>query len=214
MTTKKKSTAASKAVTEIRHAILPNRMPPIPTEKMTAAQKKAAAELIAGPRGKVEGPYWPIIRSPGFMNPMQKVGEYFRYHCPLDRKINEMAALMTARWWTQQFEWDVHIQLALDAGLKPAVAEALAEGRRPAAMAEDEEILYDFVMELLANKGVTDATYAKTVAKFGEPGIIDIMGILGYYATLAMIMNVARTPLFEGRSFPLTPTPVQLRPMR
>ncbi len=93
---------------EARFKILPDRMPPIPTEKMTDAQKKVAADIIAGPRGKVEGPYWPIIRSPGLADGLQKVGEYYRYRCPLDRKLNEMAALMASRLWTQQFEWDRH----------------------------------------------------------------------------------------------------------
>jgi len=106
--------------------------------------------------------------------------------------------------------WDVHILQALGAGLKPAVAQAIAEGRRPEGMAEDEEILYDFLAEILATKGVSDPTYAKTVAKFGEAGIIDILGILGYYSTLAMIMNVSRTPLLEGRLLPLDPTPLRL----
>jgi len=199
------------ATKEMRYAVLPDRMPAIPVEKMTAAQKKAAAEIAAGPRGKVEGPYWPILRSPGFMNSVQKVGAYFRYECPLDRRINEMAALMAARSWSQQFEWDVHILQALEAGLKPAVAEAIAEGRRPAEMAADEEILHDFVTELLANKGVSDPTYARAVAQFTEAGVIDILGIVGYYTMLAMIMNVGRTTLLDGRQLPLAPTPLQLR---
>ncbi|MBI4190979.1 MAG: carboxymuconolactone decarboxylase family protein [Betaproteobacteria bacterium] len=211
MALNEKSSAASSPTREMRYAVLPDRMPPIPIEKMTDAQKKIAAEIAAGPRGKVEGPYWPILRSPEFASHMQKVGAYVRYDCPLDRKINQMAALMVARSWTQQFVWDVHILQALEAGLKPAIAEAIAEGRRPAGMAEDEEILYDFVTELLANKSVSDPTYARTVAKFGEPGIIDILGIIGYHMTLALIMNVSRAPLLEGRSFPLEPTPSQLR---
>lgn len=210
MTHKEKPSSAS-AAGEMRYAVLPDRMPPIPREKMTDAQKKAADEISAGPRGGISGPYWPILRSPGFMNPVQKVGEYFRYHCPLDRRINEMAALMAARSWTQQFEWDVHIPQAVAAGLKAAVIQAIAEGRRPAAMAEDEEILYDFVTELLANKGVSDPTYARTVARFGEPGVIDILGVVGYYTMLAMVMNVSRTPLFDGKPLPLPPTPLQLR---
>ena len=201
----------SPAVKEMRYAVLPDRMPAIPPDKMTDAQKKVAAEIAAGPRGKVEGPYWPILRSPGFAHSVQGVGAYFRYHCPLDRRINEMAALIAARSWSQQFEWDVHILQALGAGLKPAVAEAIAEGRRPEEMAEDEKILYDFLAELLANKGVSDPTYAKTVAKFGEPGVIDILGIAGYYTMLAMIMNVGRTSLLEGRLLPLNPAPFQLR---
>ena len=182
----KKSPDAASAPGEMRYTVLPNRMPPIPTDKMTDAQRKVAAEIAAGPRGKVEGPYWPIIRSPGLTESLQKVGEYYRYRCPLDRKLNEMAALMAARSWTQQFEWDVHILQALEAGLKKDIALAIAEGRRPAGMAEDEKILYDFVTELLTNKGVSDPTYARTIAKFGEPGIIDILGIVGYYSTRSL----------------------------
>lgn len=211
MTLHEKSPARSTAAREMRYAVLPDRMPPIPPAQMTDAQKAVAAEIAAGPRGKVEGPYWPILRSPGFTRPVQKVGEYFRYHCPLDRRINEMAALVAARSWSQQFEWDVHVLQALGAGLKPAVAEAIAEGRRPDGMAEDEEILYDFLGELLANKGVSDPTYARTVARFGEAGVIDVLGIVGYYTMLAMIMNVSRTPLLEDRPLPIAPIPLQLR---
>jgi 4-carboxymuconolactone decarboxylase len=201
----------SPAVREMRYAVLPDRMPPIPAEKMTAAQKEVAAEIAAGPRGKVEGPYWPILRSPGFARCVQKVGAYYRYECPLDRRINEMAALIAARSWSQQFEWDVHILQALDAGLKRETAQAIAEGRRPDGMAQDEAILYDFVAELLANKGVSDATYAKAVGQFGESGVVDILGIVGYYSMLAMIMNVGRTTLLDGRLLPLDPTPLQLK---
>ena len=124
-----------------------------------------------------------------------------------------MAALMAARAWSQQFVWDVHILQALDAGLKNEIALALAEGRRPTGMAEDEEILYDFVTELLVNKGASDPTYARTVAKFSEEGVIDIIGIVGYYSLLGMVMNVARTTLLDARPMPLAPTPLRLRPL-
>jgi 4-carboxymuconolactone decarboxylase len=196
---------------ELRYSILPDRMPPIPFEKMSAAQQEVATEIAAGPRGKVEGPYWPIIRSPGLTRHIQKVGAYFRYECPLERRINEMAALMAARAWSQQFVWDVHILQALDAGLPPAVAQALAEGRRPDDMAPPEAALHDFVAELLATKGVSDATYAKAVKEFTEEGVIDILGIVGYYSTLGMIMNVGRTTLLADRKLPMDPLPLQLR---
>jgi len=196
--------------TEMRYAVLPDRMPAIPAEKMTAQQKEVAAEIAAGPRGKVEGPYWPILRSPGFARCVQNVGAYYRYDCPLDRRINEMTALIAARSWSQQFVWDVHILQALAAGLKRDVAQALAEGRRPDNMAHDEAVAYDFCAELLATKGVSDATYAKAVAQFGESGVIDILGILGYYSTLGMIMNVARTSLLDGRRLPIDPLPSRL----
>src|SRR5579863_5134558 len=113
-----------------------DRMPPIPADKMTEAQKKAAAELAAGPRGGFRGPFVPLVRSPELMNRVQKVGEYLRYNNSLPQKLVEMTVLMTARRWTQQFEWNAHYPLALKAGLKKEVADAIAEGRHPAGMAE------------------------------------------------------------------------------
>jgi 4-carboxymuconolactone decarboxylase len=195
---------------DLPFALLPDRMPPLAPEQMSEEQKKVAAEIAAGPRGKVEGPYWPILRSPGYASCVQDVGAYFRYRCKLDRKINEMAALIAARSWSQQFVWDVHILQALDSGLTPEIAQALAEGRRPLGMAQDEETLWDFCAELLATRGVSDATYERAVAQFGESGVIDILGILGYYTTLSMIMNVGRTTLLEGRKPPLDLLPLQV----
>ena len=197
---------------EVNCAILPDRMPAMSQEDMNEAQKKVAAEIAAGPRGKVEGPYWPILRSPGFAGCIQNVGAYFRYECQLTRKINEMAALMAARSWSQQFVWDVHILQALDAGLARETATALAEGRRPEGMEEDEEVLWDFVTELQDTKGVSDRTYERAVAAFDESGVIDILGIVGYYTTLSMIMNVGRTDLLDGRDLPLDPLPLRLHP--
>lgn len=194
----------------VRCTVLADRMPPIPPDEMTAEQKQVAAEIAAGPRGRIEGPYWPILRSPGFAACIQHVGAYFRYRCTLDRKISEMAALMAARAWSQQFVWDVHILQALDAGLAREAAMALAEGRRPQDMEADEAALWDFVTELLVNKGVSDATYDRTVRQFGESGVIDILGVVGYYSTLSMIMNVGRTGMLDGRPFPLDALPLRL----
>ena len=191
-------------------AIAPERMPAIPADKMTAAQKQAAAALAAGPRGDVKGPFVALLRSPEFMDRVQRVGEYVRFRCPLDKRINEMAAAMTARHWTQQFEWWAHRRQAVEAGLKPAIAEAIAEGRRPAGMAEDEEIVHDFLTELLANKSVCDSTYERALRKFGEHGVIDLIGVSGYYGLLAMVMNVARTAVPEGHPLPLAPMPQQI----
>jgi len=193
--------------------IAPERMPAIPADKMTAAQKQAAAALAAGPRGDVKGPFVSLLRSPDFMDRVQRVGEYIRFRCPLDKRINEMAAAITARHWTQQFEWWAHARQALEAGLKPAIAEAIAEGRRPAGMAEDEEIVYDFLTELLVNKGVCDTTYERALRKFGDQGVIDIIGISGYYGLLAMVMNVTRTAVPEGNPLPLAALPLQTRPV-
>src|ERR1044071_8150809 len=170
------------------------RMGHIAAENMTEAQRKAAAELASGPRGEVRGPFKVLLRSPELMSPLQKVGEYLRFRCQLDRRIAEMATLIAARHWTQNYEWSAHHPLALKAGLKAEIAQAIAEGRRPTGMAQDEEVVYDMLTEALRNKGVLDATYARAVKQFGEQNLVDLLAIAGYYALLAMLLNVARPP--------------------
>ena len=184
-----------------------DRMPPIPADKMTDAQKKVAAELIAGPRGKLVGPFIPLLRSPELMSRLQKVGEYIRFENSLGHKITEFTILMTSRRWTQQFEWDSHYDLALKAGVDSEILAAIRDGRRPAGMSADEEAAYDFCSELAQNQSVTDATYERAVKSFGEQGVIDLASTVGYYTTLAMIMNVARTPLPPGKSAALAAFP-------
>ena len=183
-----------------------DRMPPIPKERMTEAQAKAAEELVSGPRGGLAGPFVPLLRSPEFMSRLQKTGEYLRFQNALGPKLTEFVILLTARQWTQQYEYVTHLPLALQAGVKPEVEDAIREGRRPAGMAAEEEAAYDFCAELRLNQSVSDATYARAVSRFGERGVIDMAGLVGYYTTLAMIMNVARTPVPDGKA-PLVPLP-------
>ena len=190
--------------------VAPERMPMIADADMTPAQKKAAADLIAGPRGEVKGPFVSLLRSPDFMSRVQKVGEYIRFVCPLDKRINEFAAIIAARHWNQQFEWWAHYRQALEAGLDRAIADAVAEGRRPTGMAQDEEIVYDLLTEVLNTKGASDTTYKRAVTKFGEQGVIDVIGVAGYYALLAMVMNVTRTAVPEGPPLPLAALPVRM----
>ena len=175
-----------------------DRMPPLAADKMNEAQRKAAAELTAGPRKGVKGPFIPLIRSPELMERLQKVGEYLRFQSALEPRISEFIMLIVSREWTQQFEWAVHVPLGRKVGLKDEVIEALAGGRRPATMRADEEIVYDFCEELLRTKGVSDATYRRTVKAFGENGVVDIVGILGYSTTVSMVLNVAHTPPDDG----------------
>ena len=190
-------------------AVAQDRMPPVPKDKMTEAQKKAYEEVTAGPRGAggAEGPFVPLLRSPELMSRLQKTGEYLRFHNTIGPKLTEFVILLTARQWTQQYEYDVHQVNGAKAGLKQETISAITEGRRPTGMAADEEIVYDFCSELRQNQGVSDATYARAVGKFGEQGVIDMTGLVGYYTTLAMIMNVARSPLPDGKKAPLAPFP-------
>ena len=175
------------------------RMGPLTPENMTDLQKRAAEELASGPRGSVRGPFNVMLRSPELMSPLQKVGEYLRFKSQVDRRIAEMATLIAARQWTQVYEWCAHHPLALKAGLKAEIADAIAEGRRPTGMAADEEIVHDLLTELFNNKSVSDVTYDRAVKQFGEQNVVDIIAIGGYYALLGMLMNVARTPLPDGK---------------
>jgi 4-carboxymuconolactone decarboxylase len=171
-----------------------DRMPPLAADKMSEAQRKAAAEMTSGPRKGVKGPFIPLIRSPELMDRLQKVGEYLRFQSALEPRISEFIMLIVSREWTQQFEWAVHAPLGSKAGLKESVIEALAEGRRPRAMSTDEEIVYDFCAELLRTKGVSDTTYQRAMGTFGENGVVDIVGVVGYFTTVSMVLNVAHTP--------------------
>jgi 4-carboxymuconolactone decarboxylase len=177
-----------------------DRMPPLDPAAMTDAQKRAAEALSAGPRGGVKGPFIPLLRSPQLMDRLQKVGEYLRFHSALERRLSEFVMLVVSRRWTQQFEWAVHLPLALDAGVARETIDALADGCRPAGMAPDEALAYDFCEELERNKAVSEATYRRAIDLWGEQGVIDLLGLVGYFATVSMVMNVARTPAPEGAS--------------
>ena len=187
--------AALSALALLGVATAQDRMPEIPADKMTEAQKKAAAEFAADRKTPVFGPFVPLLRSPEAMLRTMAMGDYLRFKNVLPAKLSEFVILITARQWTQQYEWDYHYPIALKAGLSEEIAKALLEGRRPQNMPADEELVYDFLTELHDTKSVSDATYARGVARFGEQGLIDMICVNGYYAFLAMVMNTTRTAL-------------------
>jgi 4-carboxymuconolactone decarboxylase len=171
-----------------------DRMPPIPRERMDEAQRAAADELMAGPRRGVKGPFIPLLRSPQLMARLQKVGEYLRFESALPRQLNEFVTLVVARAWTQGFEWTTHVPLALQAGTSRDTIEALREGRRPAGMTRQEAVVYDFTTELLYTRGVSGGTYRACTELLGERGVVDLVALVGYFATVSMVLNVAHTP--------------------
>jgi 4-carboxymuconolactone decarboxylase len=180
-----------------------DRMPPIPADKLSDAQKKAA-EIFAEGRGyALRGPFVPLLRSPEVMLRAKAMGDYLRFKSVLAPRLNEMVILITAREWTQQYEWNAHHPAALKAGLRREIADAIADGSRPVGMAEDEEVAYDMATEILRLKRVSEPTYRRAVAKFGEQGVIDLLGVVGYYNFLAIVMNATRTGMPEGVAEPL-----------
>jgi len=181
------------------------RFKPLVESAMSEAQLKAVREVASGPRGRLEpnGPSALLLRSPDLMSRTQKVGEYLRFNSSLPRRLNEFAILITARQWTAQLEWFVHQPLAVKEGIAPAVTADLAQGKHPAGMTEDEEIVYQFCKEVHETKTVSDSVFKAAVDKFGERGVIDLIGLTGYYTMLAMVLNVARQPLPGGAPPPL-----------
>jgi len=170
-----------------------DRMPAIPADKLTPEQKKASDDFAAERKTPVFGPFIPLLRSPEVMLRARAMGDYLRYKSVLPPVLNEFAILITARHWTQGYEWAVHEPIAVKAGLKTEITQALAEGRRPQGMSADEEMIYEFCTELHQNQSVSDPTYARVHTKFGEQGIIDLIGVNGYYTFLAMVLNGTRT---------------------
>ena len=181
-------------------------MPPIPVEKMTDAQKKALEEF-AGVRGQLTGPWVAFMRSPEMLNRARALSDYLRFNSSLPPRLSELAILIAARHWTQQYEWVVHHPLALKGGLNPDIAKAIADGRRPERMADDEAAVYEFCTELHRTQRVSDATYARAKAAFGEHGIVDLVGLSGWYTLVAMMLNTAQSPLPPGVEPPLAPLP-------
>ena len=172
-----------------------DRMPPIPADKMTPEQKKAAEEFAAGRGYSARGPFAVMLRSPEVMLRAKAMGDYLRFRNVLPKRVSEMVILITAREWTQQYEWVHHYGFAVKEGLAKSVIEAIADGRRPESMSADETAAYDFAIELHRRRSVSDPTYACALKHYGEQGIIDLIGLCGYYSFNAMMMNVSRTPV-------------------
>lgn len=170
------------------------RLPEIPLDQYTTEQQKAAQEFELVRKKAPWGPFAMLMYSPELMNNARAMGDYLRYHSAFDSVLSEFAILITAREWSQDYEWSVHYPIAIKAGLKPEIAQSLKDGRRPDGMSEDQTLIYDFTIELQRNKQVSDGTFAKTEKRFGKKGVIDLAGIAGYYTFLAMEMNMARRP--------------------
>jgi 4-carboxymuconolactone decarboxylase len=179
-----------------------DRLPPIPPESMTAAQRAAAESLVRGPRGALFGPFVPMLRSPELLNRAQHLGAYLRYDSAMPGRLRELAILVTARHFRQAYEWHVHAPAAAAAGLAPPTVAAIAAGQRPQTLQPDEAVVHDFCVELHSTHAVQDATYSAALALLGESGVMDLCGVCGYYGLLALIMNTARTPLPEGAESP------------
>lgn len=179
-----------------------DRFPRQPVSEMTDDQRQAAAEIVAGPRGEVVGPFVPLSRSPELMRRLQRTGEYLRFGSTLDRRLFELCILTVARHWDQDFEWSFHMPLALAAGLPQHVVDAVAQGLPPQDADPDIVAVCDLMAELLTTHFISDEVFEAAKSTVGEAGFIDLVGTAGYYTALAMVMNCARTPPGDGPRLP------------
>jgi 4-carboxymuconolactone decarboxylase len=186
-----------------------DRFKPLTYDEMTPAQKAMVDHLLAGPRASLDGPFNELLRSPEMGDLAQQFGASMRFNSSLPPKLNEFAIIIVARTWTAQHEWVAHHQAALRAGLSPAICDAIANGKRPDSMQPDEAAIYNFATELLNTKQVSDATFAAVKDRFGEHGVVDLVGVISYYQLVSALLNVDRYPVAPG----VTPE-MQLKPLK
>jgi 4-carboxymuconolactone decarboxylase len=184
------------------------RMPLPAREAMTDAQRAAAQALIDGPRKGVYGPFLPLLRSPELLDRAAKMGEYLRFGSVLEARVRELATCVVARHVGNQFEWHMHAPLAQQAGVQAAALDALRQGARPTALADDEAIAVDFSLEVLHQHGCSEPTYARAVDCFGEQGVVELTALLGYFVMVSWVMNVAHTPAQKSSGAPLPSYPL------
>jgi len=182
-----------------------DRFKPLTWDEMTPAQHTMVEHLFAGPRAGANGPFNVLLRSPEMGDIAQQFGASMRFNQAMPRKLNEMAIIITARYWTAQYEWYAHKRAALQAGLNPAIVDAIQSGRRPAGMQKDEDAVYTFCTELLNTKHVSDATFKTAKDTVGEKGVVDLMGVMSWYQMVSMMLNVDRYPLPDGAQPELKP---------
>src|SRR4051812_29562781 len=176
-------------LTAIAALLALDRLPPLPPAGQTETQR-AAAKQFTTLRGKEPfGPFVPLSRSPELMLAAASMGDYLRFRSALPPDVREVAILLTCREWTQQLEWSTHARLALEAGVRRDVIDAIADGRRPYGATDDLETAISLVTEVLAHKRVSDVTWRRSLARFGEGGTVDLLGIAGYYSFLGVVLN-------------------------
>ena len=192
--------------------IAQDRMPPIPSDKLTEEQKKAVEAYLAAQANiqKIYGDTYPrpvqmevgsgwkeLLRSPELLLTVNAMREYVEYKPALVPRIRELAIMIAGRQTSTDFMWNSHYPVAIKTGISPEILKAIAEGRRPTGMPEDEEVVYDFCDELHRNQSVSDATYARAITKFGERGVVDIVGVYGWYSMWALMNKVWQKPPIE-----------------
>ena len=181
-----------------------SRLAELTRENLTEPQKEVYDDIVGGVRGNLQGPFNAWLRSPAMANPAQKLGKFCRFDNSLGPRLSEIAILITARKYKSQVEWYLHAQIAMEAGHAQSTIDALLSGERPdfaavpGAEADRENMVYDYANELVANGRVSDDMHARALAMFGETGLVELVGVIGYYHLVSLTLNAFNVPLPEG----------------
>jgi 4-carboxymuconolactone decarboxylase len=166
--------------------------------ELDEAQRRVWDDVVAGPRHAVPPPAHVWLNSPGLADHAHKLGAHVRFGTDFSPRLTEIAILVTARYWTAQFEWQAHVRLARQAGLAEEVIAAIAERRTPVFTDPDEQLVYDFCSTFYRNHGVDDGLFEKVKQRFGERGLVDLTGLIGYYSFVSVTLNVFEVPVPPG----------------
>ncbi len=183
------------------------RLPPLDPATLSGRQKEIFDKIASGPRGRVAGPYNVLLQCPGVADQVQELGRRLRFDGGLPGRLRELAILVTARFWTAQYEWYAHARMAREEGLDAAVIEAIAAGTTPPLASPEENAVYDFCRELHGNHAVSDESYAQAVEMLGQEGVIELTVLSGYYTLISMILNTFEIAPPDGAAPPLGPAP-------
>ena len=179
-----------------------SRLPDLNPEKFTPEQKKVHDAVVAGPRGRVVGPIKVWLVNAGLAEHAQALGAYCRFGSSLPPRLSELAICITGSFWKANYEWFAHAPLAIKAGIDPAAIEAIRTGAKPTFTKADEQAIYDFVSEMVTTKRVSNATFERAKKELGETGVIDLVGIVGYYSLVSVTLNAFELPLPDGEKVP------------
>jgi 4-carboxymuconolactone decarboxylase len=180
-----------------------DRLPPIAPTQWTSAQRDCAQAIINGPRKALVEPFIPMLRSPELCTHAQRLGEYLRYRSVIGLQLSELAILVTARYWSQQVEWSIHVPIAIREGVPESVVTAIANGQEPAFLDANQALVWTFSRQILAHQAVEEPTWTRAIDAFGEQGAVDLLGVVGYYTMLSIMMNGSQTPPPAGSTMRL-----------
>ena len=177
-----------------------SRLPELDPEAMTVAQRRVYETILAGPRGRVEGPHKAWLHSPELADPAQRLGAYVRFGSHLPPRLSELAILVTAKHYEAEFEWYAHVRFAHEAGIPEAVTEAIRKGEEPALEDDESRVVYRVAVELNRDRRLSDATFEEAVSVLGMPALVDLIAAVGYYALVSLTLNAFEIETPDGSS--------------